>query len=106
MDNSNDNNTSSQMWIKKSSLLKTFSKGLIEFFQDIAHIDIEAHLSEHVDIVQIAKNDELNGKVELMKLLLVREDEDKIFSIVYKTVVSSVLTPEINVLLGLVFLYR
>ena len=73
MDNSNsnnDNNTSSQMWIKKSSLLKTFSKGLIEFFQDIAHIDIEAHLSEHVDIVQIAKNDELNGKVELMKLLL------------------------------------
>ena len=70
MDNNNDNNTSSQMWIKKSSLLKTFSKGLIEFFQDIAHIDIEAHLSEHVDIVQIAKNDELNGKVELMKLLL------------------------------------
>ena len=58
MDSSNsndDNNTSSQMWIKKSSLLKTFSKGLIEFFQDIAHIDIEAHLSEHVDIVQIAK---------------------------------------------------
>ena len=46
--------------------MKTFSKGLIEFFQDIAHIDIEAHLSEHVDIVQIAKNDELNGIMKKM----------------------------------------
>jgi phage shock protein A len=63
-------NAPSQMWIKRSSLLKLFSKGLIEFFQDIAHIDIESHLSDHVDIVQVAKNDEMLGKVELMKLLL------------------------------------
>eukprot|EP00943_MAST-04B_sp_MAST-4B-sp1_P005911 g5911.t1 len=68
--NSTTGNTNTQMWIKRSSLLKLFSKGLIEFFQDIAHIDIETHLSDHVDIVQVAKNDEMLGKVELMKLLL------------------------------------
>ena len=33
-------------------------------------MDVEAHLSDHVDIVQVAKNDEMTGKVELMKLLL------------------------------------
>ena len=60
----------SQMWIKRSSLLKAFSNGLIEFFLDVAHMDVEAHLSDHVDIVQVAKNDEMTGKVELMKLLL------------------------------------
>ena len=51
-------------------MLKAFSNGLIEFFLDVAHMDVETHLSDHVDIVQVAKNDEMAGKVELMKLLL------------------------------------
>ena len=85
---SGNTNAPSQMWIKRSSLLKLFSKGLIEFFQDIAHIDIESHLSDHVDIVQVAKNDEMLGKVADQYEMQVDNAVDSISSLIEPMIMS------------------